>query len=176
MDSASVSSKENDKSVPNSMVLEVRTKDRQMTEDELMHFIQISEPSNKKQKRGTLTAEEEFDQWIEDNKDRFRHNSSTRNEWKNCIFMYNFFRRRGSQNRASSYLQKIENAKTEKIRARVSKIRKLDLEYVSLPVERVNPEDAKRRKNLESKAKAESAADKMNAQRILRSILFNGQY
>lgn len=158
------------------MTLEVRTNEEQMTEDELLHFFQISETDNRKPKCGSLTAEEEFDKWMGGNKDRFRHNSSTRNEWKNCIFMYNFFRRRGSQSRASSYLQKIENAKTEKIRARVSKIRKLDLEYVSLPVERVNPEDAKRRKNLEINAKAESAADKMNAQRILRSILFNGKY
>lgn len=45
--------------------------------------------------------------------------------------MYNFFHRRGSNKRAAKYLEKIENGKSEKIRARVSQVL-LKLNYEKL--------------------------------------------
>ncbi|CAP26190.1 Protein CBG06211 [Caenorhabditis briggsae] len=144
----------------------------QMTEEELMFYFHLSKYEDVKEKPTALSDEEAFDLWTETNKAHIRYSSSAKQEWKNHIFMYNFFQRRGSQNRASRYLQKIESSKSEKIRAKVSKIRKLNLDYVSLPVERINPDDVKRRRTLERKAKAESSADKLNAERILKSIIF----
>lgn len=152
--------------------LESTTPETRMKEDELMFYFYSSKYADVKKEQTPLTIEEELDHWVELSNGRVRQTSSGKQEWKNHIFMYNFFQRRGSQNRASNYLQKIEDSKKEKIRARLSKIRKLDSEYVSLPVERVAEEDFKLRKNLERKAKAESKADQRNAERILRSIIF----
>lgn len=143
-----------------------------MSEDELMFYFYLSKHADVKPERPAMTIEEDLDRSIERNNRNVRQNSSGKREWKNHIFMYNFFQRRGSRNRASRYLQKIENSKSEKIKACVSKIRNLDSEYVSLPTETIDAEDLKLRKILAKKAKAESKADKLNAERILKSIIF----
>lgn len=142
-----------------------------MSEEEFMFYFHLSKYADVKPERIPLTIEEELDRSIELSNRYVRQNSSGKQEWKNHIFMYNFFQRRGSRNRASRYLQKIENSKSDKIKACVSKIRKLDSEYVTLPSEIIDAEDFKLRRSLAKKAKAESKADKLNAERILKSII-----
>lgn len=154
--------------------------EKPMSEDDLIFYFYLTQyQKNRKPKVTNLSVEEELDEWIEkgpsDRKIRQRNDSSTKKEWKNCVFMYNFFRRKGCQERANTYLRKIENAKTDKMRARISKIRKLGVESVTLPTEMIDPEDAERRKMLEKNAKEESSANKLNEDDMMKDTTHEEQ-
>lgn len=134
--------------------------EKPLTEDQLFLLLSKCQQHTKK----CMPSEEEIDQWVEVSSSKPREQSSNRgskkDSWNHSIFMYNFFHRRGSNKRAAKYLEKIENGKSEKIRARVSQIRNLDLGYISLPMETINLEDAKQRDKLKEKALAETAESK----------------
>uniref|UniRef100_A0A1I7TUB5 Uncharacterized protein n=1 Tax=Caenorhabditis tropicalis TaxID=1561998 RepID=A0A1I7TUB5_9PELO len=158
----------------NSILGSLNSAEQPLAEDDLLFYYYFSQFQSPK-KTEVLSEEEELDRLIEvgnTGKTNYQQGETpAKQENRHNIFMYNLFRRKGSQERASTYLRKLESAKNEKIKKRISKICKNDSDAVTLSAEKINPDDARRRRVLEKNAKAATVADRLNAQRIMNSVL-----
>uniref|UniRef100_A0A8R1I8U3 Uncharacterized protein n=1 Tax=Caenorhabditis japonica TaxID=281687 RepID=A0A8R1I8U3_CAEJA len=152
-----------------------KSTEKTLSDEQLQMLIKnyVWHETSQKENENIGTTEEELYDWFDSQSvlsfnGNYEHESEER---KNDIFMYNFFLRRHCPARSAEYLEKIESMKGEKMRQLISKIRKLSVNYISLPVERISPEDAMRRERIRRLAIDETRANRMNGLRIMKSIM-----